>query len=234
MSAWADLRQVVVATTEPAKVAGAIRDTLRLGDGFGDPELAEHGIADDTMAVGPDSFIEVVSPLTADHPMATWLDGRGGTAGYLLSVQVSDVDACLQRCRDAGIRVPLTQFVQGHRIAQLHRGDMSAGLEIDGIAERGRWFWDALPVDRRRDARVDDVVAVDLAVADPEGATTRWAHVLGLQPSTATSIDLGGRAVRFVPQVVAGGIVAVDLHAVDRVRDPGAEFEVGGIQIRLV
>jgi hypothetical protein len=215
-------------------VAGAIRDTLRLGDGFGDPELAEHGIADDTMAVGTHAFIEVVSPLTADHPMAAWLAGRGGTAGYLLSVQVSDVDACLERCRDAGIRVPLTQLVQGHRIAQLHRGDMSAGLELDGVAERGRWFWDALPVDRPTDARVDDVVAVDLAVADPEGVTARWAHVLGLQPSSAISIDLGGRAVRFVPQVVGRGIVAIDVHAVDRARDPGEEFDVGGIRFRLV
>ncbi len=234
MSAWADLRQVVIATVEPDVVAGTLRRELRLGAGFGDPELAAHGIEDDTMAIGAHTFIEVVSPTTADHPMAAWLHGRGGSAGYLLSVQVSDVDACLDRCRAVGIRVPLTQLVQGHRIAQLHRGDMSAGLELDGIAERGRWFWDDLPVDRPGDSRVDDVVAVELAVADPAAVTTRWALVLGLEPTSSTSIDLGGRAVRFVEPAERTGLTAIELHAVDRVADPGTTFSAGGVQIRLV
>lgn len=234
MSAWADLRQVVLATTDPTGVAGVLRSRLRLGAGFGDPELAAHGITDDTMAVGPHAFVEVVSPTTDDHPLAVWLAGRGGSAGYLLSVQVSDVDSCLQRCHTAGIRVALTQLVQGHRIAQLHRGDMSAGLELDGVAQRGRWFWDDLDIDRPEDARVDDVVAVDVAVEDPAGVAARWGLVLDLAPTTPTSLDLGGRLVRFVPRGGRGGIVAIDLHAVDRAGDPGTEFAVGGVQLRLV
>ncbi len=234
MNAWADLRQVVIATVEPDVVAGALRRELRLGEGFGDPELAAHGIEDDTMAIGTHAFIEVVSPTTPDHPMATWLAGRGGSAGYLLSVQVSDVDRCLDRCRAAGIRVPLTQLVQGHRIAQLHRGDMSAGLELDGISERGRWFWDDLPVARPSDARVDEVVAVELAVGDPAAVAALWAHVLGLEPTSPTSVDLGGRAVRFVQSVERKGLVAIDLHAVDRAEDPGTTFSAGGVEIRLV
>lgn len=234
MSAWADLRQVVFASTEPDLVAGTIRRELRLGEGFGDPELASHGIADETMAVGAHTYLEVVSPLTADHPMASWLSFRGGTAGYLLSVQVSDVDACLERCAAAGIRVPLTQPVQGHRVAQLHRGDMSFGIELDGISERGRWFWDDLPVDRRADARVDEVTAVDIAVAEPAAVAERWAHVMGLDPAGPTSVDLGGRVIRFVADDEHRGIVGIELHAVDRTSDPGYEFSVAGVSVRLV
>ncbi len=233
MSEWAELRQVVLATTDADGVVGTLRERLALGASFGDPELAAHGIADETMAVGPHAFLEVVSPLTSDHPMAAWLAGRGGSAGYLLSVQVSDVDACLERCRSEGIRVPLTQLVQGHRIAQLHRGDMRAGLELDGIAERSRWFWDDLEIDRPAGALVDDVVAVEIAVDDPQAATARWAYVLGLEHTVPTEVDLSGRVVRFVPRGESSGIVAVDLRAVDRAA-VGSDFTVGGVQINLV
>ena len=132
MSTWADLRQVVLASTDPERVAGELRTHLGLGAGFGDPELAEHGIADDTMAVGASTYLEVVSPLTDDHPLAHWLARQGGSAGYLLSIQVSDIEACLARCAADGIRTTHTQLVQGHRIAQLHPGDMAINAEIDG------------------------------------------------------------------------------------------------------
>jgi hypothetical protein len=232
MNVWADLRQVIVATTEPEHVAGLLREQLRLGRGFGDPELDAHGIADDTMAVGAHTYLEVVSPTTPDHPMAQWLGTRGGTSGYLLSVQVSDVEACLERCRALGVRVPLTQPVQGFRVAQLHRGDMGFGLEIDGIVPRGRWFWDILDVDRPRDARVDDIVGVDVAVKDPAASVASAAAVLGL-PSDGESIDLGGRTVRFVESDDRNGPVTVSLHAVDRT-EAGNRFDVAGIDIVLV
>jgi hypothetical protein len=235
MTVWAELRQVIVATTDPVGVAGLLREQLWLGAGFGDPELDAHGIADDTMAVGAHTYLEVVSPTTPDHPMAQWLEARGGTSGYLLSVQVSDVDACLERCRELGVRVPLTQPVQGFRIAQLHRGDMGFGLEIDGIVPRGRWFWDILDVDRPADARVDDIVAVDVAVKDPVASAARMAAVLGLPGAAGSidSIDLGGRTVRFVESTDRNGTVAVSLHAVDRA-EAGNRFDVAGIDIVLV
>ena len=231
-SSWADLRQVVIATVEPTAVAGALREQLRLGRGFGDPELDAHGIADDTMAVGAHTYLEVVSPTTAEHPMAQWLHTLGGTAGYLLSVQVSDVQACLDRCRELGVRVPLTQPVQGFTVAQLHRGDMGFGLETDGIVPRGRWFWDILDVDRPATSRVDDIVDVTVAVRDPDHSAVRMAAVLD-QPRDGHSVVLGERVVRFVTSSDRSGPVAVTLHAVDRA-DTGERFVAAGIEFNLV
>lgn len=148
MSTWADLRQVVLATVDPAEVAGSLRSHLGLGRGFGDPELEAFGIADGTMAVGAHTFLEVVSPTTADHSMAAWLGRRGGSAGYMLSVQVSDIDACLTRCEQVGARVTVRHVVQGWNIVQLHPTDMGgSSVELDGLHDRGRWFWDDLDVD---------------------------------------------------------------------------------------
>lgn len=235
MTTWADLRQVVLATTDPTAVAGALRSRLALGRGFGDPELAAFGIDDDTMAIGAHTFLEVVSPTTPEHPIATWLARRGGSAGYLLSVQVSDVDACLVRCEQAGARVTVRHVVQGWNVVQLHPGDMGgSAVELDGLHDRGRWFWDDLEVDRPASAKVDDVVAVDVAATDPAAMLTRWSHVFGLDPDTAAStLALGDRLVRFVPAADRTGIVAVDLRAVDR-GAVGDQFTAGNVGFRLV
>ncbi len=235
MSAWADLRQVVLATTAPDDVAGDLRARLGLGRGFGDPELASFGIADDTMAVGAHTYLEVVSPLTDEHPIAAWLARRGGSAGYLLSVQVSDIDACLARCEHAGVRVTVRHVVQGWNVAQLHPGDMGgSAVELDGLHERGRWFWDALPVDRPSTSAVDDIAAVEVASDDPSSLLSKWALVFGLDADTvANTLPLGERRVHFVDGPPRGGIVAAHLRTTDRAR-VGEEFTVGNVRFRLV
>ena len=233
--AWADLRQVVLATTDPSGVAGTLRSQLGLGRGFGDPELAAFGIADDTMAVGAHTYLEVVSPLTPDHPIAGWLGRRGGSGGYLLSVQVSDIESCLARCAAEGVRVTVRHVVQGWHVAQLHPGDMGgSSVELDGLHDRGRWFWDSLDVDRPSTALVDDVVAVDVACDDPAAMLARWAMVFGLDADTsAGTLSLGGRLVRFVPAGDRKGLVAADLRTVDRT-SAGASFTAGSVEFRLV
>ncbi len=235
MTVWADLRQVVIATRTPDEVAGELRSRLALGRGFGDPELAAFGIEDDTMAVGANTYLEVVSPTTDDHPIAQWLSSRGGSACYLLSVQVSDIDACLARCEQQGVRVTVRHVVQGFNVAQLHPGDMgSCAVELDGLPERGRWFWDILDVDRPETSKVDDIVAVDVAADDPAALLARWSGVFGLDADTATNtLALGSRLVRFVPKVDRKGVVAAELHATDRIL-AGTSFTAGNVEIRLV
>jgi catechol 2,3-dioxygenase-like lactoylglutathione lyase family enzyme len=235
MSAWAELRQVVLATTDPATVAGGLRSWLRLGDGFGDPELDAFGIADDTMAVGEHTYLEVVSPTTAEHPMATLLTRRGGSMGYLLSVQVGDLPACLERVAAEGVRVTVRHVVQGWDVVQLHPADVGGStIELDGLHERGRWFWDRLDVDRRVEALVDDVVAVEIGCADPAAMAARWARLLGLAVTRRSDeLALADRLVRFVPADAGSGVVAVDLHARER-SDAGVERSIGQVRFRLV
>lgn len=235
MSEWAVLRQVVLATLEPDAVAAELRSRLGLGRGFGDPELETFGIADDTMAVGAETYLEVVSPTTADHPMAAFLERRGGGAGYLLSVQVSDIEACLRRCEQEGVQPTMHHEVQGFHVAQLHPGHMGgSSVELDGLHERGRWFWDILDVDRPSTSKVDDIVAVDVAVDDPALMSARWATIFAADlDRAANSIALGERTVRFVEKVTMRGITAADLRTVDRAL-AGTTFEAGAVTFRLV
>ena len=97
----------------------------------------------------------------------------------------------------------MRHVVQGWHVAQLHPRDMGgSSVELDGLHDRGRWFWDVLDVDRPVTSAVDDVVAVDVAATEPEALMARWATVFGLDADTASNtLSLGARLVRFVPQV---------------------------------
>ena len=214
MMAWAQLRQVVLATDDIALASKELRATYRLPDGFADPQLDEHGIADESIPLGPVHYLELVSPTGLDAAgganLARWLTKRGGQGGYCLSVQVPDAHAARERALARGVRVVADQDVLGHRIIQLHPADAGVLLELDGIADRGSWFWDDITPGPASDAVVDALLGVTIAVADPPAVIETWLEVVDVPRIDANTLDLGVP----VTFVVGGtpGIVAVDLR----------------------
>ncbi len=203
---WADLRQVVLATSDIRRDGADARRLFRLGPGFADPELDAIGLADDTMAVGSRRYLELVSPTREDHPVARWLGTVGGAAGYVLSTQVPSVEGIRERCRDLGVRIVADTAVNGHPIIQLHPKDMGVVLELDAYLPREGWFWDHLEPARlsraHTGARIVDIRGVDIAADDPSALAARWADVLGIAPAAegdgCHTLDFSGLPVRFV------------------------------------
>ena len=95
------------------------------------------------------------------------------------------------------MRLAADQEVLGHRIIQLHPADAGVLLELDGIADRGRWFWDDITPGPRPDALIDDITAVTVGVPDPEAAAALWAGIIGLEPVTPARLDFSGCAIDF-------------------------------------
>ena len=217
---WAKLRQVVLATDDIVESGDTLRTALGLGPGFADPELDEVGLADDTIPVGTEAFLELVAPATADHDLHRYLARNGGRAGYCLSVQHPDPRGAAARAAAMGIRVTLTieEFMGAH-IIQLHPRDVGVLLELDGVVDPERWFWDDRDdrVPTPDDARVDEVLGVIIAVPEPTAMARRWRDLLALPDGPADRVDLSGRTVRFVPIGADGrqGLIGVDLRSVD-------------------
>lgn len=240
---WAELRQVGFATLDHAPAVTAAIGLLGLGPGFGDPLLAEAGLADFTAPVGPDTYVEVLAPTRADHPVARWLRKVGGSAGWVLATQVPSLAGVRERAAQRGVRIAVQTTALGHDIVQLHPLDVGGVLlELDEVLPRGTWFWDDLADARAaqaaRSAKVDDIVAVDVAADDPAAMAGIWAAIIGIEPPVATpggaAIALGPRTVRFVPAAGRPGIVAVDLHATDRAAGAGQYGELCHTRIRFV
>jgi hypothetical protein len=225
---WAELRQVGFATLDHAAAVRTATELLALGPGFGDPLLAELGLADFTAPVGPATFVEVLAPVTPDHPVARWLGKVGGSSGWVLSTQVPSLDGVKERAAEHGVRVAVETQAMGRDIIQLHPLDVGVLLELDAFLPRDGWFWDHLPAAQAaqaaRTGKADDILAVDVAVAgprDPAAMARTWAAIIGIEPPVATAdgaaLAFGRRTIRFVPaRGGRTGIVAVDVHATDR------------------
>ena len=194
---WAVLRHLVLAASDALAQSARLAAALRLPEGFGDPELAAIELTDRNMPVGTEKYLEVVGPLGPGSSINRWLRRVGGQGGYCLSVQVPDVTACRLRALERGVRLAADQEVLGHRIIQLHPADTGVLLELDGIADRDRWFWDDITPGPRTDALIDDITAVTVGVPDPEATAALWADIIGLEAVTTTTLDFSGCAIEF-------------------------------------
>jgi hypothetical protein len=194
---WAILRQFVVATRDALGDGARVSKELRLPGGFADPSLVDIGLHDYVTPVGPQKFFELVGPL-----------------------------ACRERARAAGVRLVADQTYQDYPLIQMHPSDVGILLELDGIPDPAAWYWDDVTPGPREDALIDDIVEVRIAVPDPAATTAQWAHIIGLEPTSSTSLDFSGCRVEFVPGAVSQ-LVGVDFQLAGAAEAPPGDLLLG-------
>jgi hypothetical protein len=230
---WAKLRQVVIGSTDHDADIVAVRRAFGLGEGFADPMLKELSLADATLPVSTERYLEIVGPTEPDTSVGNWLAKVGGRGGFVLSVQVPDAAGVKERALARGVRIPVDTEAFGKPVLQLHPKDVGVVLEIDGIPDTTEWFWDDIDPGPESDAAVNEIVGVEVPVADPDTMTELWRHLLDLpEPTAANELDLGGAFVRFT----AGG-PSSDWTVVLQRADGNADAvdpELAGISFRLV
>ncbi|MCO7220127.1 hypothetical protein [Klenkia sp. PcliD-1-E] len=245
---WAQLRQVISATSDLEGDSAAARAALGLAPGFPDPVLETVGMADESLPIGAahegpaggGAFLELVGPLREDVPLTRWLTKVGGRGGYGLSIQVDDVAAGVAAATEAGVRVVADQEVYGHRIVQLRPGDLGLLVELDGIADPDVWFWDDVPMTRSSGALVDDVLGVDVGGPDPRARAAVLGAILGVPVTTGedgcpqlvlAAPGRPGRTVRFTAD--GSGLCGVELSLRDGATAPAEPLTFGGMPVRF-
>ncbi|MBP2524509.1 hypothetical protein LQ424_02155 [Rhodococcus qingshengii] len=231
---WEILRQVVIGARDLDKTGQQLREALNLAPGFTDPLLEDIGLADETLAVGPQAFLEIVAPLDETVSLARWIRKGGGEGGYALSIQVSNIEPYLERAAAADVRTVADLEAYGHRIVQLHPGDLGLLVELDEIPDADEWFWDETEKEVSLDPWVDDILGVDVSSSDPARTATLWAEVFGKKPVSAQplSIRLGSRVVSFVPGE-RSMLTAIDLAASSGASAVEPGLSVGGVEFRI-
>lgn len=232
-TSWAILRQVVIATAEHESDTATIRKALGLGAGFADPELHELAFTDATMPVSDRRYLEFVGVTDPGSSTGRWVAGLGGRGGFVLSVQVPDTVSIRTRARDRGVRVAVDETAFGHPVLQLHPKDVGLVLEVDGIPEPDMWFWDDIDPGPEPDAGVDEILGVEVPVADPAATAELWHELLDLG-QTGTEIDLGGAWVRFVPGGPSADWTVHLRRAGDSAAHPASDPALPGITFRFV
>ena len=186
---------------------------------------------DATLPVAKQAYLEFIAPASDRAAVAKWLGKIGGRGGYVLSVQHPSPQSVKERALARGIRVPIDLEAFGHPVIQLHPQDVGLLLEVDGITDPEAWFWDDIDPGPRAGAGIDDIVGVEVAVADPAAMALLWHELLDLgAPAVSGEVQLGGRWVRFVP----GGPSADWTIFLRRTSSASAAPSLPGVRFELV
>jgi len=227
------LRQAVLVACDLDAVAAQLRTELGLGEPFHDPGVARFGLGNAVMALG-DTFVEVVSPVTAGTAAGRYLERRGGDGGYMVMFELDDVESARRRAAEAGVRevsvIDLPDILDVH----LHPRDMGGAIvALDRAVPPGSWRWGGPAWEGRIPAHgPETLLGATVEVADPESTAERWAHVLGVRRNgLAVSLDGGGK-LHFTPSHGRGDGI-VDFTVAVGVDSRGGGVDLGGVRFEL-
>jgi hypothetical protein len=225
------LRQAVVAAWDrDAVVAGWARE-LGLGAPFHDPAVAHFGLCNAVVPVG-DTFLEVVTPLTADTAAGRHLSRHGGDCGYMAIFQVADMDEARSHLGRLGLRTVFEIDHEDIRCTHVHPADLGAAIvSFDEATPASSWRWagPAWPREVRTEV-VTGLAGVHLATPDPAATVERWAAALAVAPAGDTlTLDDGSYVT--VGDGARPGLTGIDLWAADGVAE--REFDLAGVRYRV-
>lgn len=176
-----------------------IADDLGVELCYRDPGVATFGLRNALFPIG-DQFLEVVSPTQPGTTAGRQLDKRGGDSGYMVILEVDDLEALRRRFDEHDARIVFEASADGIVGLHLHPADVGGAiLSVDRTDTWGEWPW-AGPEwrDRIRTDVASEVLAVVIEANDPAAMSARWAELLGCDTHENT-VGLGaGGEIRFV------------------------------------
>lgn len=238
------LRQVALCTDDIWREERSVVSTLGVAGVHRDPPNVFE-MRNAVFAVG-DTFLEVLQPTADSAPSARFLSTRGGPGGYMLILQVDDLDAARDRVAESGHRVVYDEPPARHHGVEaaamhLHPADTGGALiSLDRMDPADGWAWAGRAWQGHVHTDVvERIVGAELRTADPEALATRLSALFDRSCSVAESgewtIALDESAVRIVggPIGERDRLVAVEMQATDR-SDVGSVHVIAGTEIRLV
>ncbi len=232
------LRQVALVASTLEPVETAIAETLGVELCFRDPGVSVFGLRNSLFPIG-DQLLEVVSPIEDGTTAGRLLEKRGGDGGYMVILQVDDLDSMRLSIGEANARVVFEARTEGITGLHLHPSDVGGAiLSIDETSEPMTWDdwpW-AGPAwrDHVKTDVVHAIIAVEIEATDPETMARRWSEVLGIEDRLdEATIALDDSAIRFLPlpaESTRGEGVSGIVFATE---GPSKEFELCGCSVRL-
>jgi len=224
------IRQLVLLVPDLEAALTEVREAFGFGTGLRDvEEMAKLGFEHEIFTF-TDTFLEVCAPIGPAWPHARMVAKRGAM-GYMVDVQVPDLDAVVARAAEAEISPLFVQPFHDSVISQWHPRSLGTLAEFDQIEPAETWHYAPEIFAGSTTTVGTDLVGAEIAVADPEEMTAVWARLLDVVPTGPTTLDLGGTTLRFVEGTE--GFRAIDVAAADPDRI-GETVSVAGVAFTFV
>lgn len=218
------LRQVALVAGELSPIRRSIFRLLGLEADFADHGVAEFGLENSVMTVG-DTFLEVVAPMREGTTAGRLLERRGGDGGYMVLLQVENIDEVNRRIEALGIRKVWETERDEVSAFHVHPRDIGAAIvSFDEMRPAAEWLW-AGPGWRERAARhVSGISGVTLQALDPLEIADRWSKALDVQAVPVAggfilTLDKGEIRIEESEDGRGDGVVAIrfDTSALDQI-----------------
>ena len=194
------LRQVALVAAELEPVRGQLFSLLGIERDFADPGGGEFGLHNSVMALG-DTFLEVVAPLREDTTAGRLLERRGGDGGYMVLLQVDDINPVRENVDALGIRRVWDIDRDEVSAFHVHPRDIGAAIvSFDEMRPPESWEWGGPDWPSQKARYVEAITGVEIQAVDVEAVATRW--------SRACERDLARDGDRFVLPMDDGGEIS--------------------------
>lgn len=201
------LRQAVWVARDLEKVGGELEGSLGVRDPYRDPGVGIFGLQNVVYALG-DTFLEVVSPVQEGTAAGRFLERRGGDGGYMIIIQVDDIEETRNRAEEFGVRTVWQIDLPEARASHLHPKDTGGTLlSIDWMDPPESWRWGGPDWEAR--SAPGKLEAVELGSDDPIALASRWSDILGV-PAKDGAIELDGGTIRFAR---GNGMIGIDVSS---------------------
>ncbi len=173
------LRQIALVARELRPVERELIDAFDLEVCFRDPGIAAFGLRHGLYTIG-DRILEVVVPKEDGTTAGRYLDRRGGDGGYMVLVQVDDVEAHRARLAQTDLRIVHEAKGDGIIGLHLHPADVGGAIvSIDQAEPPASWGWAGRDFAYHGASTVvSDLVAVEVQADDPVAMAARWSRAL--------------------------------------------------------
>lgn len=188
------LRQVALVAEDLHETEKRLEHLLGLDPGYHDPGIIKFGL-DNWVATIGDTFLEVVSPVQENTTAGRYLERRGGDGGYMVILQVEDLEAARSRLEGVGARIVWTARGDGDdgEVTQgLHVHPRDCGgaiLSVDVAEPTDAWVWAGAGWQRKSSPALAQICGVEIQTEDPRAMSRRWCELLGVEASEGTSPD---------------------------------------------
>jgi catechol 2,3-dioxygenase-like lactoylglutathione lyase family enzyme len=203
------LRQIALVARDLAAARADISAVLGIDYAFDDPGVGKYGLHNAVFPIG-DTFLEVVSPKEEGTTAGRLLQKRGGDGGYMVILQVDDLEQARARVRGASARIADQTDRDGAAFTHIHPKDIGGAiLSLDRMIPKERWEWGGPHWQAHvcTDTSLK-VAGAELQARDPAQMAARWAQVLGrtaAQDRGVWRIQLDDGEIRFTADVDGRG-----------------------------
>lgn len=169
------LRQFVFVATD-LEAGNVLQQVLDLGEPFHDPGVEEFGLKNSVYAIG-DQFIEIIVPTRADATAARFLE-RNGEGGYMVIMQVDDIEAARTRIDSNDMRRVWNIDLEDISASHIHPSDVGGAIvSVDEARPAASWRWGGEGWEQR--AGKGALEAIIMESPNPEALGDKWAAALG-------------------------------------------------------